>query len=508
MIQANINTPCVLLDFPTLGRFVEEIRSHRYDVVGISSIISNLLKVKKMCELIRQHQPHVTIVIGGHIANVPDLNQRIDADHIVKGDGVSWFRGFLGESLGPLRHPMVYSGLGARSCGISLGNRPGDVAAALFPSVGCPKGCNFCSTSAMFGGKGHFIDFYKTGDELFHVMCQLGRELEVQSFFVMDENFLLHRTRALRLLELMEKHGKSWSLYVFTSADMLRSYTIDQLIRLGISWVWMGIEGEHSQYTKLQGINTFALVKELQSHGIRVLGSTIIGLEGHKPENMDEVIDYAVRHATDFHQFMLYTPVPGTPLHAELSAKGLMKAEGEYELGDIHGQSILNYHHPALNDRQTAEYIIRAFDEDFEANGPSVVRIVRTTLNGWLRHKNHSDPCVRQRFGREARGLATRSAALVAAAKLYYRDQPVKRAAMEHLLARIRMEFGLKSRIFSALGGRWLLRKIRNEEQRLAEGIKYEPPTIYERNEAVADRPEVPLCRFVEPLSADFIDTV
>ena len=105
-------------------------------------------------------------------------------------------------------------------------------------------------------------------------MCQLEREMHVRSFFVMDENFLLHRSRALRLLELMEQHDKSWSLYVFSSANVLRSYTIEQLVRLGISWVWMGIEGRNSQYAKLKGIDTCALVRELQSHGIRVLGST------------------------------------------------------------------------------------------------------------------------------------------------------------------------------------------------------------------------------------------
>ncbi len=75
MIQANIDTPCTLLDFPTLDRFVEEIRTHQYDVVGISSIIPNVFKVKKMCELVRQYLPNATIVVGGHIANVPDLGR-------------------------------------------------------------------------------------------------------------------------------------------------------------------------------------------------------------------------------------------------------------------------------------------------------------------------------------------------------------------------------------------------------------------------------------------------
>jgi len=41
-----------------------------------------------MCELIRHYQPAAKIVVGGHIANVPDLNCQIDADHIVR-DGFS-----------------------------------------------------------------------------------------------------------------------------------------------------------------------------------------------------------------------------------------------------------------------------------------------------------------------------------------------------------------------------------------------------------------------------------
>ena len=502
MIQANISAPCVVLDFPVLDRFIEELRTQQYDIIGISSIIPNIFKVKKMCELIRQYQPNAVIVIGGHIANVPNLHDRVDADHVVRGEGVRWFRRFLGEDDSrPLRHPMITSGLGTRNMGVTPKEHPGDVAATVIPSVGCPLGCNFCSTSAMFGGKGHSVNFYQTGDELFAIMEQLERDMHVSSFFMMDENFLFHRKRALRLLELIEQNNKSWSLYVFSSANVILSYTMDQLVRLGIAWVWMGIEGCNSQYCKLTGVDTFELVRELQSNGIRVLGSTIIGLENHTPENIDEAIDHAVRHDTDFHQFMLYTPIPGTPLHAELTAKGVMKDESEFHMSDIHGQSIFNYRHPHINDQQSAEFMLRAFNRDFEINGPSTVRIVRTTLAGWRRHKNHPDPRVRKRFAWDVRELATTFSAVVGGAKLYYRDNPMMYAKMAALLRELHAEFGWKSRLASAIGGRWVLRQIRKEEKRLVEGFSYEPPTIYERNEAVTDRPEVRLCRWAEPIA-------
>ncbi|MCK5558710.1 MAG: hypothetical protein KAJ01_10040, partial [Candidatus Hydrogenedentes bacterium] len=43
LIQANIQAPCTLLDFPTLDRFLREVRENHYDVVGISAIPPNVL---------------------------------------------------------------------------------------------------------------------------------------------------------------------------------------------------------------------------------------------------------------------------------------------------------------------------------------------------------------------------------------------------------------------------------------------------------------------------------
>ncbi len=164
LIQCNLTAPTTLLDFPSQDRFIEEIRGGNYDVVGISSIQTNLLKVRRMCRLIRKHLPQASIVIGGHIANIPNLERWCDFDHLVRGDGVRWMRHYLGDDEHqPLAHPQVLANIGTRIMGVTLRNHPGDVAATLIPSAGCPMGCNFCSTSAMFGGKGRFVEFYKSG---------------------------------------------------------------------------------------------------------------------------------------------------------------------------------------------------------------------------------------------------------------------------------------------------------------------------------------------------------
>lgn len=483
LIKENLDAPCTLLDFPDLERFIEEISHNSYDIVGISSIMPNIGKVKKMCELIRTYLPHASIVIGGHVASVPDLERRIDADHICKGDGIRWFRKFLGlDENAPIKHPYELSAFNTRILGISIKDKPEQTAAILIPSAGCPVGCNFCSTSALFGGKGRFVNFYETGDDLFAAMCDIEKRLKVSSFFIMDENFLLHRSRALKLLELMKENNKTWSLFVFSSARVVRSYTIEQLVRLGVSWVWMGLEGEDCSYSKLNGVDTKGLVQELQSHGIRVLGSTIIGLENHTSENMDEVIDHAISHDTVFHQFMLYTPVPGTPLYEKHLEDGTLIGEDERPAADNHGQYRFNYRHEHIKDGNETEHLRNAFRRDFEVNGPSLARMIRTMLLGWRRYKNHPDPCIRKRFHREMKKLKTTYCAAIWAMKRWYKNDRKMQGKIRSILQDIYEEFGWKARITAPVLGIFAYFAIGREQKRLGTGWTYEPPMFYEKN--------------------------
>ena len=483
MLQANIEAPSTLVDFPTRDEFIRVLEDNVYDVVGISAIIPNTGKVAEMCRLIREHMPRAVIVIGGHIANRENLSEIIDADFIVRGDGIRWFRRYLGQDEeAPVNHPTLLSGFGSRVLGIKLPNRPSGTAAMLIPSVGCPVGCNFCSTSAMFGGKGKAILFYKTGDELFEVMTRIETELGVNSFFIMDENFLFHRQRALRLLELMKQAGKSWRMYVFSSAKVLTSYSIDQLVGLGISWVWMGLEGQDSQYAKMNKVNTRELVKTLQSNGIAVLGSSIIGLENHTPDNIDQVIDYAVSHETDFHQFMLYTPISGTPLHEEHRRNGTLLGESEIDVADTHGQYRFNFRHRHIPRGAEENYLRQAFETDFKVNGPSLARLIGTSLKGWQRYKNHPDARVRARFTTDSLLLKTSYPGSIWAMRKWYETDKAMKAKLDDLLREFYAEFGWPTRIAAATVGRIIFRMMKREEKRLAAGWSYEPKCIIEKN--------------------------
>jgi hypothetical protein len=295
----------------------------------------------------------------------------------------------------------------------------------------------------------------------------------------MDENFLLNKRRAMELLAYMKRDGKSWEFYVFSSANAIAKYTMDELVELGISWVWMGLESPKSGYSKLDGVDTLAMTGELRQHGIRVLGSTIVGMEHHTPENIGEELEHAVAHDTDFHQFMLYTPVPGTPLYQQMQREDRL-VEGD--LADIHGQFKFNFRHPAISRDQSKEFLDGAFRRDFERNGPSLFRVCRTTLLGWMRYKNHPDLRIRRRFCHEARALKWSYPGLLWAMERILRPTNERLAEQIRVLRdELRREFGLASVLSEWLFGPLLLATAKREERRLAEGITYEPKAIIER---------------------------
>jgi radical SAM superfamily enzyme YgiQ (UPF0313 family) len=480
-IQHNISAPCAVLDFPTRERFVEELKAQEYDIVGISSIIVNVGKVREMCRLAREHAPNATIVVGGHVTAIPGIELLVDADHYVKGEGVKWFREFLGEDPDvPINHPVIPSSFGFSVMGLRGPNGGGSPAATIIPSVGCPMGCNFCTTSAFFGGKGKVVNFFEKGAEIFHAMCDAESRLGVKSFFVMDENFLLYKERAMELLDHMKAKGKAWSLYVFSSANAISKYSFRELVELGVAWIWLGLEAPQSAYSKLNGADTVKLTKDLQAHGIGVLGSTIVGLEHHTPENIAGEIEHAVAHQTDFHQFMLYTPVPGTPLYQEMSDQGrLLK---NVDLADIHGQDHFNFEHAAIPREQSKSLLDWAFRLDYERNGPSIYRLAKTMMEGWRRYHNDPDPRVRQRLKDVGQDLRRGYGAALFAMEKYLRKPNAEisgriralRKDMEH-------ELGAFTRWVDHVVGPVMLWSARRDARKHPRGRKLEPTTFLER---------------------------
>ncbi len=113
-------------------------------------------------------------------------------------------------------------------------------------------------------------------------------------------------------------------------------------------------------------------------------------------------------------------------------------------------------------------------------NGPSIVRVIRTTLQGWRRYKSHPDPRIRKRFAWEARDLPVGLAGVLWAARRWFRSDPILKTKITRVLRELYREFGFKARVAGPLAGRYIRFQLRREARRLRRGWTYEPPTFCE----------------------------
>ena len=156
---------------------------------------------------------------------------------------------------------------------------------------------------------------------------------------------------------------------------------MEELVQLGVSWIWLGLESPKSSYAKLKDADTRALAsRTCASTASSCWARPSLVWSTTRRKTFDAEIEYAVSHCTDFHQFMLYTPVPGTPLFDQMQQEGRM-LEG-IDLADIHGQFKFNFEHAAISRDDSKQFLDWAFQFDFERNGPSLFRICETIFKG------------------------------------------------------------------------------------------------------------------------------
>lgn len=373
-LAENISPPTTVLDFPSEARFIEELRNG-YDVVGISFIVPNFLRAKRMAELVRRHAPHAKIVLGGHGTPLPEVDE-IPNDGVCLGEGVRWLRAFLGEDPErPITHPILSDSFGGRILGVPVVDRAGHIT----PGLGCPSACFFCLTSSFFSHK--YVPYLATGKEMFDVCVAIENALGFRKFYVMDENFLAHPERAYELADLMEEHGKSYRFSVFSSAENITRVGVDFLVRLGVISLWLGVESNIETFTKNRGVDFPSLVRELRSHGILVLTSAILFLDQHNRQNIWDDIHFMVGLEPDLMQFMQLGPAPFTPIYRRLKASGRIMENAPY--AGWHGQGRIWFRHPEFSPEDSERLLTEAFRYEYDTLGPSLIRMCDTLVRGY-----------------------------------------------------------------------------------------------------------------------------
>ena len=388
-LAENIDMPTAILDFPTFKRFKQELKKG-YDYIGISFIIPNFKKAKEMARAIRELSPKTKIILGGHGVNIPNIESMIDYDYRCKGEGVYFLRELFGEKMDkPIKHPLEYSSFNRQVMGAPWPSDSG----ILIPGVGCANKCRFCATSHFFG---KYIPYLKTGQDIFEVCCRYEDEKGIRDFGVLDENFLKMKDRALELLDLMEKNHRYFNFSIFSSAETLKEIgDLDILVRMGVTFIWVGVESKKEIYAKNKNTDFQVLFKELRKRGISVLASLILFTEKHDKNTIWEDVDFVTSLDPDYVQFSPLGPIPGTKLYDDYEKQGKLIKNIPYE--SQHGQKQIWFHHPHFTRDESEDFLVLAFEKDYNRNGASMLRAIKTILEGYGYCKNHPDERIRRR---------------------------------------------------------------------------------------------------------------
>ncbi|MHB0996867.1 MAG: B12-binding domain-containing radical SAM protein [Elusimicrobiales bacterium] len=396
----NLENPTVVLHYPSRRELIKELKKG-YDYVGISFIMVTYHRMKELSALVRKYSPASRIVLGGFGTVLPDEALKPWGDHICRGEGVTFMRELLGQApLKEHKHPFIESRLQVFSKTVSY-------TGMIFAGLGCPNGCDFCSTSHFF--KRQHLRLLNTGAQVYEVV---RRHLDVNpdaQFTILDEEFLLNRDRAMEFRDLVMKSGKPLAIFVFASLKALSLYTPEELLEMGVDGVWIGYEGERSGYEKRANSRSpEEIIRGLKENGITVLASMIVGFDYQTPEIIKAEHRHLMSLKPDLCQFMIYNPNPGTPLYEKVKAQGLFRKEfsenPEHYWKWASGFRSLT-EHPHMSGPDIERMQRWCFDADFRELGPTIYRVADTMLAGYLRHKDSANPFLRLRAERFAREL-------------------------------------------------------------------------------------------------------
>lgn len=324
------------------------------DIIGISSITSTAPRAFQLAKKYRSMG--IPIMMGGpHSTFLPEESLQY-ADYVVRGEGEETVVELIehlesGKSLSDIK------GLSYREGDLILHNpaRPliQDLDSAPLPdfdvvhnwhkrtvipiatSRGCPFGCKFCSVIHMFGRKYRFKSIERVIHELKEVATRKAH------IFFIDDNFAADNERTKTLLKRIRNEGMhlEWSAQVRTDIVKDREL-IDLMAQTGCFTVFVGFESINprtlSLYNKHQNVDDIIeCIKTFKKASIGIHGMFVFGGDTDDIKTIRSTKKFAKRLGIDSVQFLMLTPLPGTPVFEDLLQQGRL-IHTDWEKYDAH----------------------------------------------------------------------------------------------------------------------------------------------------------------------------
>ncbi len=403
ILAQNIEVPSILLEYPRWGDFTAEV-DKGYQIIGISGYPVHIDRIKEMCLYIRKKSPQTKILLGSYAgqafraAHQPEEQDKY-VDHVVHGEGVRFMRNMLGEEDidRPIKQRLMPKAGGAPPF---VNPYPTGNVGFLVSGLGCPGGCDFCSTTALFDHKRKEL---LSPEELVEHIALYHEEFpSVRQVFVIEEDHFRYPQYLHRMREFMLDHPEvleNLDWLAFGSIDHIddyaKRYGWDALAEIGLGAIFIGVEskfaGEHG-YDKRDESDAREVFNRLHSMGVRSLGAWICGWDFHNHGNMYEDLNYFVSLYPTYQQLTRLSPFPGTLLWDKLKEEGRVR---DVPWEDVHFWSGAQVN-TTMEPHETLNLTEYGYDLLYNTWGPSMLRRLDVTLNGYAYCMQSNNPIMRK----------------------------------------------------------------------------------------------------------------
>ena len=351
-----------IIDAQALGirlpQIKHEIKKYQPDIVGVTSTTPTIREALTTIETVKEACPDAITVMGGpHVTFLPAETLRgcpqLDVVCVGEGErtmlelaraierkadlnsvkGIAYRSGDhivetpprpLVDDLDSLPFPArrllpmnKYAILGKTS-----------IIGHIMTSRGCPFNCTFCASSLLFGKRFRGRSPKHVVDEI----EQIVSEYNPASIEFSDDEFTLDRRRVEGICDEIRRRGLDILWACSSRVDTVSRELLRKMKAAGCFLIYYGVESGCQRILNLmrkgirigQVIDAIRWTKEV---GIETLASYILGFPGETKEDIKKTITFAKRLSTDYAQFSLATPYPGTELYHSAEEKGLLLIE-------------------------------------------------------------------------------------------------------------------------------------------------------------------------------------
>ncbi|HWE51875.1 MAG TPA: radical SAM protein [Bryobacteraceae bacterium] len=190
-------------------------------------------------------------------------------------------------------------------------------------SLACPYNCAYCTNSGVYGRKWNALEPAQVVEETTDLVTRYGLSL----LWIVDDNFLVDRERAIGIAEGLVRSGVKFDWSVQASTNLVSRFTIDELKllrRAGLSQVAQGAESGspkvmhlmNKDFQKMETIHTAAA--KLSAAGIRPSFNMIFGFPGEDEDDRKKsvalIMDVCRKYPGAEFWTNIFTPYPGAPI--------------------------------------------------------------------------------------------------------------------------------------------------------------------------------------------------